>query len=113
MALRVKRLAELDDRAVLLPHGTEAVTRVDRVIGDRRVPQGSVGRVTKTFDGELDVTIRRTSARSATGSWRCVARGSVVAEAVDLARLRAVSPGQAFAGVEEAAGRAVVGEGCE
>ena len=30
-----------------LPHGTEVVTRVDRIVGERRVPQGSVGRVTQ------------------------------------------------------------------
>jgi hypothetical protein len=40
-----------------LPHGTEVVTRVDRLVGERRVPQGSVGRVTKVDGDELDVTV--------------------------------------------------------
>jgi predicted nucleotidyltransferase len=57
MDLRLRNLEPLDARAVVLPHGTEVVTRVDRIVGERRVPQGSVGRVTKV-DGELlDVTI--------------------------------------------------------
>ena len=40
-----------------LPHGTEVVTRVDRVIGERQVPQGTVGRVVKIAGDELDVAI--------------------------------------------------------
>ena len=51
MDLRLRNLEQLDARAVPLPHGTEVVTRIDRVVGERRVPQGSVGRVTKV-DGE-------------------------------------------------------------
>ena len=47
MDLRLRNLEQLDSRAVPLPHGTEVVTRVDRIVGERRVPQGSVGRVTK------------------------------------------------------------------
>lgn len=40
-----------------LPHGTEVVTRVDRIVDERRVPQGTIGRVTK-LDGELvEVTV--------------------------------------------------------
>jgi uncharacterized DUF497 family protein len=46
--LRLRNLAQLDARAVPLPHGTEVVTRVDRIVGERRVPQGSVGRVSRT-----------------------------------------------------------------
>ena len=57
MDLRLRNLEQLDARAVPLPHGTEIVTRVDRVVGERRVPQGSVGRVTKIDGDELDVTI--------------------------------------------------------
>ncbi len=57
MDLRIRNLEQLDARAVPLPHGTEVVTRVDRVIGERRVPQGSVGRVTKIEDDNVDVTI--------------------------------------------------------
>jgi hypothetical protein len=59
MDLRLRNLEQLDARAVALPHGTEVVTRVDRVVGERRVPQGTVGRVTRIEgDGaQLDVTI--------------------------------------------------------
>lgn len=57
MDLRLRNLAPLDARSAALPHGTEVVTRVDRVIGERRVPQGTVGRVAKV-EGELvSVTI--------------------------------------------------------
>lgn len=44
-------LANLDPLTVPLPHGTEITTRVDRVLGDRRVPAGAIGRVTK-LDGD-------------------------------------------------------------
>ena len=57
MDLRLRNLEQLDARAVPLPHGTEVVTRVDRVHGERRVPQGTVGRVTKVDGDALDVTI--------------------------------------------------------
>jgi hypothetical protein len=57
MDLRLRNLEQLDARAVPLPHGTEVVTRVDRIVGERRVPQGSVGRVTKVDVDEIDVTI--------------------------------------------------------
>ncbi|HRG97297.1 MAG TPA: nucleotidyltransferase domain-containing protein [Polyangiaceae bacterium] len=57
MDLRLRNLAQLDARAVPLPHGTEVVTRVDRVVGERRVPQGSLGRVTKVDGDTLDVTL--------------------------------------------------------
>ena len=57
MDLRLRNLEQLDSRAVPLPHGTEVVTRVDRIVGERRVPQGSVGRVTKIDGDDLDVTI--------------------------------------------------------
>jgi hypothetical protein len=56
MDLRLRSLEHLDERAVPLPHGTEVVTRVDRIIRERRIPQGSVGRVTKVSGDELDVT---------------------------------------------------------
>jgi RNA repair pathway DNA polymerase beta family len=55
--LRLRNLEQLDARAVPLPHGTEVVTRVDRIAGERRVPQGSVGRVTKADGDVVDVTI--------------------------------------------------------
>lgn len=57
MDLRIKALAALDARAVPLPHGTEVITRVDRVVGERRVPQGAVGRVTKVDGDSVDVTL--------------------------------------------------------
>jgi predicted nucleotidyltransferase len=57
MDLRLKNLAELDATAVPVPHGTEVVTRVDRILGERRVPEGSVGRVMKSDGDELDVAI--------------------------------------------------------
>jgi predicted nucleotidyltransferase len=57
MDLRLRNLEQLDARAVPLPHGTEVVTRVDRIAGERRVPQGSVGRVTKVDGDDLEVTI--------------------------------------------------------
>src|SRR5580692_1998198 len=57
MDLRLKNLEQLDARAVPLPHGTEVVTRVDRIVGERRVPQGSVGRVTKADGDGLEVTV--------------------------------------------------------
>jgi hypothetical protein len=59
--LRLRNLEQLDARAVALPHGTEVVTRVDRVLGERRIPQGTVGRVTRSRgegdDELLDVTV--------------------------------------------------------
>ncbi|HEY2367551.1 MAG TPA: UDP-phosphate N-acetylglucosaminyl 1-phosphate transferase, partial [Polyangiaceae bacterium] len=57
MDLRIRNLSHLDSRAVPLPHGTEVVTRVDKSLGERRVPQGSIGRVAKIDDDEVDVTI--------------------------------------------------------
>ena len=57
MDLRVKNLEALDSRAVPLPHGTEVVTRVDAFLGERRVPQGTIGRVTKNEGEAVDVTV--------------------------------------------------------
>ena len=57
MDLRIRHLAHLDPLAVALPHGTEVTTRVYRVSGERRVPQGTVGRVVKIAGEELDVAI--------------------------------------------------------
>jgi hypothetical protein len=55
--LRLRHLEALDARAVALPHGTEVVTRVDRVLGERRVPQGTIGRVTAAAADNVDVAI--------------------------------------------------------
>jgi hypothetical protein len=57
MDLRLRNLEQLDARAVPLPHGTEVTTRVERIVGERRVPQGAVGRVTKADGDEVEVTI--------------------------------------------------------
>lgn len=58
MELRLHELSAIDPLAVPLPNGTEVTTRVDRVIaGDRRVPQGAVGRVVAQQGGDLDVMV--------------------------------------------------------
>lgn len=57
MDLRLQQLAHLDPQAVPLPHGTEVTTRVDRVVGERTVPQGAVGRVVKVAGDEVDVLV--------------------------------------------------------
>jgi hypothetical protein len=54
---RIKGLESVDPLSVPLPHGTEVITRVARVSGERRVPQGMVGRVVRARDGGLDVQI--------------------------------------------------------
>ncbi|MBI2393913.1 MAG: nucleotidyltransferase domain-containing protein [Deltaproteobacteria bacterium] len=57
MDVRLRPLASLDARSVPLPHGTEVVTHVDRVVGDRRVPQGAMGRVVKVDGDAIDVHV--------------------------------------------------------
>jgi hypothetical protein len=57
MDLRLKNLGALDARAVSLPHGTEVVTGVDRAFGARRIPQGTLGRVSRVDGDAVDVTI--------------------------------------------------------
>ncbi len=62
MKLRLSSLADVDPLAVPLPHGTEVITRVDRVAGDRvaggrRIDQGALGRVVGTRDGVYDVAL--------------------------------------------------------
>src|SRR4051812_4230330 len=57
MDLRIRNLEQLDERAVPLPHGTEVMTRVDRIVGEKRIPQGSVGRVTRVAGDDIDVTL--------------------------------------------------------
>ncbi len=42
---RLRGLQDVDPLAAPLPHGTEVTTRVERLAGERRVPQGAVGRV--------------------------------------------------------------------
>ncbi|MGZ3418355.1 MAG: DNA polymerase beta superfamily protein [Polyangiales bacterium] len=58
MSLRVRGLESVDPRAVPLPHGTEVMTRVDRVLENERiVPQGAVGRVVKLEGDDVDVAL--------------------------------------------------------
>lgn len=54
---RIKGLESVDPLSVPLPHGTEVTTRVARVSGERRVPQGMVGRVVRARDGGFDVHV--------------------------------------------------------
>ena len=49
--LRLRGFHDIDPETVPLPHGTEVVTRVDRMLGARRIPQGAMGRVVRV-DGE-------------------------------------------------------------
>ena len=66
--LRLRGLEDIDPESVALPHGTEVVTRVDRLAGERRVPQGAVGRVVKVEGDRIEVAVigvgRATYARS-------------------------------------------------
>ncbi len=57
MDLRLKNLGALDARAVSLPHGTEVITGVDRAFGARRIPQGTLGRVSRVDGDAVDVTV--------------------------------------------------------
>jgi hypothetical protein len=57
MEHRPKGLAPIDPLSVPLPHGTEVTTRVERLAGDRRVPQGVVGRVVAIRDDGFDVLV--------------------------------------------------------
>jgi predicted nucleotidyltransferase len=54
--LRLRALTQLDQHAVPLPHGTEVTTRVERVAGERVIPQGTIGRVTRIDKGSLEIT---------------------------------------------------------
>ena len=49
MDLRLKALAHIDPLRVPLPHGTEVLTRVEKLLGERFVPGGAVGRVVGIF----------------------------------------------------------------
>ncbi len=67
MKLRLSALADVDPLSVPLPHGTEVITRVDRVVGDRvagdrvagdrRIDQGALGRVVGTKEGIYQVAV--------------------------------------------------------
>lgn len=54
---RARTIAGLDPELVPLPNGTEVTTRVDRHAGERRVPQGAVGRVTASVGEEVVVHV--------------------------------------------------------
>jgi hypothetical protein len=54
--MRIRSLETIDPLAVELPHGTEVITRVERTLGERHVPQGTIGRVTKTDGESIEVT---------------------------------------------------------
>lgn len=55
---RPKGLAPIDPLSVELPHGTEVTCRVPRMLGERRVPKGVVGRVVKVHEtGDVDVAV--------------------------------------------------------
>ncbi|HEX8821909.1 MAG TPA: nucleotidyltransferase domain-containing protein [Archangium sp.] len=54
---RPRGYEQVDKLSVPLPHGTEVTTRVERVAGDRRVPQGVVGRVVRARGGGFDVQV--------------------------------------------------------
>ncbi len=57
MKLRLSALGDVDPLSVPLPHGTEVITRVCRVAGDRRIDQGALGRVVGTHDGVYDIVL--------------------------------------------------------
>ncbi len=56
-ALRLGALADVDPLAVPVPPGTEITTRVDRVVGERTVAQGAVGRVVAIDGDRVDVDV--------------------------------------------------------
>jgi hypothetical protein len=57
MTRRLAGMSAIDPLSVPLPHGTEITTRVDRVLGERVVPQGAVGRVVGSGEGFFDVHV--------------------------------------------------------
>lgn len=57
MTSRISALESVDPVSVPLPHGTEVTTRVARIVGDRQVPQGLIGRVAREREGGFDIHI--------------------------------------------------------
>lgn len=57
MASRPTSLDVLDGAPPTLPHGTEVTTRVERLLGERRLAPGLVGRVARARDGGYDVQV--------------------------------------------------------
>lgn len=56
-AIRIEGLSTIDPLAVPLPHGTEVTTRVDRWVGERRIPLGAIGRVVGSEGKQLQVAV--------------------------------------------------------
>jgi len=54
---RLRGLHDIDPEAVPLPRGTEVTTRVDRLAGERRIPQGAMGRVVKIEGDAVHVQV--------------------------------------------------------
>lgn len=57
MSIRVRGMEHHDPQSVPLPNGTEVTTRVDRSVGERRIPAGAVGRVVAQRDEAYEVQI--------------------------------------------------------
>jgi hypothetical protein len=57
MPVRSSSLDVLDGAPSALPHGTEVTTRVERLLEDRRLPPGLIGRVARARDGGFDVQV--------------------------------------------------------
>lgn len=57
MTRAASSLANLDPRSVPLPHGTEVELRTDRILDERTIPRGTVGRVTGSGDDLVEITI--------------------------------------------------------
>ena len=57
MKLRLSSLQDVDPLSVPLPHGTEVITRVERVMGEKRIDQGALGRVADTDGGVYQVAL--------------------------------------------------------
>jgi hypothetical protein len=55
--LRLRGFRDLDPESVPLPHGTEVITRVDRLAGERRIPQGALGRVIRVDGDKVSVLV--------------------------------------------------------
>ncbi len=57
MKLRIDGLADIDPLAVPLPNGTEVTTRVDMMVGERKVPAGATGRVSNSDGDRVSVRL--------------------------------------------------------
>lgn len=55
--LRIKSFGDIDPLAVPLPNGTQVSTRIDRIIDERRIPRGAVGKVIAVHGDENEVDI--------------------------------------------------------